>query len=102
MSVYHKQTGWVEFDLLRKTIPAGAQLESRFDISLVIDPNGNVTSHRIPPGCGVLPPPTNELEEGLPKPPKDWSDTAEVARYRREMEEWDRNSGLGRRKPKAE
>jgi hypothetical protein len=102
VSVQHDRIGWLEFDISPKCLPLDAQPGDRFNVRVRLDRAGNYLSHQIPygtiiqrstkPSVGAL------LVEGLPKPPSNWDDAAAVLRYRRAMEEWERNSALPRGK----
>jgi len=106
VSVHHDRIGWLEFDILEKSIPEGARPQDQFEVVLKLDAKGQVVSHQILPGAKVIRPTKPSvgemLEARLPKQPANMDDEAEVARYQRELETWDRNSGLGRRPPNNE
>lgn len=105
VSVHHKEIGWLEFDIPSAGLPQGIQPQDTFAVRLRLDVKGNVVSHQIPPGTKTVrltePSIGDMLEARLPQPPKNWDDEADVTRYQRELEVWEKNSGLGKREPQA-
>jgi hypothetical protein len=104
VSVKHERIGWLEFDIAKGALPEGAEPGCYIPVTLYLGRNGTVLRHQIRPVVVVLPVVAKrssgpQLGSRLPKPPKDWSDAADVARYDRELEEWEAQSSF--RKPQA-
>lgn len=105
VSVHHERIGWLEFDVLAKVLPDGVQPRDQFEVRLYLDRAGTVVHHQVQPGAKIIRPKEpsigDMLEARLPRPPKNWDDEADMARYQRELETWEKKSGMVQREPQA-